>query len=119
VRARSCCCCCSPSPLWPQPNRNPTQRRDHTAFLVRLKDVFPSRQQLLTDIERAVGAEGLRLEESSYEEAAEALGRQYLRQNKVVDVAAALRQHAEAREQRRREEAAAAAAAAAVVGGAR
>jgi hypothetical protein len=84
------------------------QRRDHTEFLVRLKGVLPGRPQLLEGIEGALGAEGLRLEESSYEEAAAALGEKYLRQNRVVDVGEALRQ---------REAAVAAAAAAAVAGG--
>jgi hypothetical protein len=92
---------------------NPPQRRDHRDFLLRLKDLLPSRGQLLEDVEAAVAGEGLRLEDSSWEEAAAALGGEYLRQNRIVDVAAALAQQ---REEERGAEAAAAAAAAAVGG---
>lgn len=62
---------------------------------------MPSREQLLHDIEEAAAAEGLQLELSSWQEAATALSADYLRQNKLVDVAAALQ---EWEEQRRRQE---------------
>ena len=79
---------------------------------MRLKDALPSRQGALAAIEAALEAEGFRLEsaEGGVAEAQAAVdaSRQYPRQNRVVDVAAAV---AEAREAEQRQTAAAAAAA--------
>jgi hypothetical protein len=92
----------------PAPHPIGAQRREHSDFLMRLKDALPCRAGLLDAIEAAAAAEGLALEPAGLEEAAAALGGSYLKQNRVVDVAAALE-----------EAAAAAAAAAAGSGGSR
>ncbi|GBF96250.1 hypothetical protein Rsub_08795 [Raphidocelis subcapitata] len=80
------------------------QRRAHGDFLVRLRDVMPSREGLLAGIEDAAAAQGLDLVHSCWEEAAEAMAGSYLRQNRVVDVAAALQQHQEQQQQQQQQQ---------------
>lgn len=81
-------------PAHPQTHSPPPtcapQGRGHTDFLVRLQDALPSREGLLSSIEAAAAAEGFSLQPVGLEEAAAALGANYLRQNREVDVAAAL-----------------------------
>jgi hypothetical protein len=91
----------------PYHHRRRAQRREHGDFLLRLSDVMPGRRQLLDGIEAAAAARGLRLEPAEETEAREALRGSYLRQNRLVDVAAALEE---------RQAAAAAAEAAAAAG---
>eukprot|EP00775_Hariotina_reticulata_P011196 gene11195-11346_t len=61
------------------------QGRDHGGFLARLKDHIPCRRQLLQDL-YSNAALHFQLQDTSLEEASEALQKDYLRGNKVIDL---------------------------------
>jgi hypothetical protein len=69
---------------------------------------MPSREGLLAGIEDAAAAQGLDLVHCCWEEAAEAMGAKYLRQNRVVDVAQEQQQHVQQQQQQQAPPAAAA-----------
>jgi hypothetical protein len=79
--------------LLTNPARQPEyrQRRAHSDFLLRLREVLPERGALLQSIEAALRGEGFELQAADVADAAKALQADYLRQNKVVDVAAEAR----------------------------
>eukprot|EP00879_Flechtneria_rotunda_P014383 GHRR01015029.1.p1 GENE.GHRR01015029.1~~GHRR01015029.1.p1 ORF type:complete len:141 (+),score=44.78 GHRR01015029.1:112-534(+) len=60
------------------------EKREHGQFLVPLKGIVDSREQLLQDLQDNAAAH-FKLQEASYEEASEALKRNHLRGNRIID----------------------------------
>ncbi|KAL4423656.1 hypothetical protein ABPG75_000957 [Micractinium tetrahymenae] len=97
--------------LLKQPERQPEYRqgRDHLEFVLRLRELLPSRQRLLEQLCASVEAAGFRLQDASLAEAEEALAANKLCGTHLLDV----QQLAAAEQERQQAEAKAAAAAAA------
>ncbi|WIA31302.1 hypothetical protein OEZ86_002204 [Tetradesmus obliquus] len=76
-----------------QPAKQPSYRqgREHGSFLMRLQERLPSRQQFVQELQDNAD-QHFELREVSLQEASQALQRQYLKNNKVIDLAAHVQQ---------------------------